>query len=63
MQDLKELSEIIAKIKQEIEAGVDTLADSKAVYEFKKTFLDSKSDKIFLLRKKMKNTPQVRSEN
>ena len=31
MQDLKELSEIIAKIKQEIEAGVDTLADSKAV--------------------------------
>ena len=57
MQDLKELSEIIAKIKQEIEAGVDTLADSKAVYEFKKTFLDSKAGKIGQLMKEMKNIP------
>ena len=57
MQDLKELSEIIAKIKQEIAAGVDTLADSKAVYEFKKTFLDSKAGKIGQLMKEMKNIP------
>lgn len=57
MQDLKELSEIVDRIKLEIKNGVDKLEDSKAVYEFKKSFLDSKSGKIGQLMKEMKNIP------
>ena len=57
MQDLKELSEVISQIKQEITSGVEALDSSKAVYEFKKTFLDSKSGKIGQLMKEMKNIP------
>ena len=55
MQDLNELSVKIAEIKQEITDGVVQLENSKAVYEFKKTFLDSKNGKIGQLMKEMKN--------
>ena len=57
MQDLNELSVRIAEIKQEITDGVVQLENSKAVYEFKKTFLDSKNGKIGQLMKEMKNIP------
>ena len=54
---MQELSEMIAKIRQEIKSGVEQLGDSRAVYEFKKTFLDSKAGKISQLMKEMKNIP------
>ena len=37
MQDLKELNEVIAAIKEEIRQGADALTTSRSVYEFKKT--------------------------
>jgi len=57
MQDLNELSAVIAQIKQDIADGFATLQSSKAVYEFKKLFMDSKSGKIGSLMKEMKNIP------
>ena len=55
MQGLNELNEKLALIKQEILDGVEQLENSKAVYEFKKTFLDSKKGKIGQLMKEMRN--------
>ncbi len=57
MQDLNELKTSIEGIKNEIVSGVKELANSKALYEFKKTFLDSKAGKINALMKEMKNIP------
>ena len=57
MQDLNELRTSISEIKDEIVNGVKELANSKALYEFKKTFLDSKAGKINALMKEMKNIP------
>jgi len=57
MQDLNELKACISTIKEEIVNGVKELANSKALYEFKKTFLDSKAGKISVLMKEMKNIP------
>ncbi len=57
MQDLNELRTSISGIKDEIVNGVKELANSKALYEFKKTFLDSKAGKINALMKEMKNIP------
>ncbi|MBR4994402.1 MAG: phenylalanine--tRNA ligase subunit alpha [Lachnospiraceae bacterium] len=57
MQDLNELRTSISAIKDEIVNGVKELANSKALYEFKKTFLDSKAGKINALMKEMKNIP------
>ena len=57
MQDLNELKVSINAIKDEIVNGVKELANSKALYEFKKTFLDSKAGKINALMKEMKNIP------
>ena len=51
------LSEKLSAIKQEILDGMESLDSSKAVYEFKKTFLDSKNGKIGQLMKEMKNIP------
>ena len=45
------LSEKLDGIKLEIENGMETLESSKAVYEFKKSFLDSKNGKIGLPQK------------
>ncbi len=57
MQDLNELKTVIEQIKQEIENGVKAISDSKAVYEFKKEFLDPKAGKISSLMKNMKDIP------
>ena len=57
MHDLSELTTKIAEIKQEIANGVEQLENSKAVYEFKKNFLDSKNGKISQLMKEMKDIP------
>ena len=57
MQDLKELNEVIAAIKEKIREGADDLTTSRSVYEFKKTFLDNKQGKIGLLMKEMRNVP------
>ena len=57
MQDLKELNEVIASIKEKIREGADDLTTSRSVYEFKKTFLDNKQGKIGLLMKEMRNVP------
>mgnify|MGYP003294102451 CR=1 FL=1 len=53
------LSEKLSAIKQEILDGMESLDSSKAVYEFKKTFLDSKTGKIGQLMKGM-NTSLTR---
>ena len=55
MQDLKELNEVIAAIKEEIRQGADALTTSRSVYEFKKTLLDNKQGRIGLLMKEMRN--------
>ena len=56
------MSESFGEIKQEIMDGIGQLANSKAVYEFKKQFLDSKAGKIGLLMKEMKNiAPEERA--
>ena len=57
MQDLNELKVSINAIKDEIVNGVKELTNSKALYEFKKTFLDSKAGKINALMKEMNNIP------
>ncbi|MBR6478226.1 MAG: phenylalanine--tRNA ligase subunit alpha, partial [Lachnospiraceae bacterium] len=56
------MNERFSEIKQEILNGVEELTSSKAVYEFKKKFLDSKAGKIGLLMKEMKNiAPEERA--
>ena len=57
MQELIELNEVIAAIKDEIRQGADALTTSRSVYEFKKTFLDNKQGRIGLLMKEMRNVP------
>ncbi len=52
---MQELEKKLAAIKQEILDGADKLDNSKAVYEFKKSFLDSKKGKIGQLMKEMRN--------
>ena len=57
------LNEQLDAIKQEILNGMETLESSKAVYEFKKTFMDSKTGKIGQLMKGMKDiAPEDRAE-
>ncbi|MDO4490356.1 MAG: phenylalanine--tRNA ligase subunit alpha [Lachnospiraceae bacterium] len=63
MQDLNELLAKIGEIKAEIEAGSAELTTSKAVYEFKKTFLDSKQGKISALMKEMRNIPKEQKQD
>ena len=57
------LNEQLDAIKQEILNGMEALESSKAVYEFKKTFMDSKTGKIGQLMKGMKDiAPEDRAE-
>ena len=52
----------LEQIKQEIITGAEDLTSSRALYEFKKTFLDGKTGKIGLLMKEMKNiAPEERA--
>lgn len=56
------MNERFVSIKQEILDGVEHLTSSKAVYEFKKQFMDSKTGKIGQLMKEMKNiAPEERA--
>ncbi len=56
------MNERFSSIRQEILDGVDQLASSRAVYEFKKQFLDSRTGKIGQLMKEMKNiAPEERA--
>ena len=57
MQELNGLTEKLDAIKQEIVSGMESLDSSKAVYEFRKSFLDSKNGKIGQLMKGMKDIP------
>lgn len=56
------LNDNMVAIKQEIMSSLEQLNSSKAVYEMKKKFLDSKAGKIGLLMKEMKNiAPEERA--
>ena len=58
------MNERLAAIKQEILDGIESHATSRAeAFEFRKQFLDSKTGKISMLMKEMKNIePQERAE-
>lgn len=58
MSELNELSEKISAIKQEITDELAKLEDSKSLYEYKKTVLDSKTGKIGSLMKLMGKVPK-----
>ncbi len=52
------MEEKIREIREEIENGIDKFDSSKALYEFRKTFLDNKEGKIAQLMKGMKDVPK-----
>lgn len=52
------MEEKIREIREEIESGIDSFDSSKALYEFRKTFLDNKDGKIAGLMKGMKDLPK-----
>ena len=56
------MSDRLAGIRQEILDGISQLSSSRAVYEFKKKFMDSKTGKIGQLMKEMKTiAPEERA--
>lgn len=62
MEGLELLNEKIALIKEKINEGAKKLESSKAVYEFKKSFLDSKNGEISALMKGMRDiAPESRA--
>ena len=52
------IDEKIREIREEIESNIGNFDSSKALYEFRKTFLDNKEGKISLLMKGMKDVPK-----
>lgn len=59
---MNEMNDRLAGIRQEILDGIGQLSSSKAVYEFKKQFMDSKTGKIGQLMKEMKTiAPEERA--
>ena len=58
MQSLEELSVEIEAIRKEIIDGVKSKTAPEAFYEFRKSFLDSKSGRIGRLMKEMRNIPK-----
>ena len=54
MEGLERLNESIASIKEKIAEGAKNLESSRAVYEFKKLYMDSKNGAISALMKGMK---------
>jgi len=52
------MKEKLQEIRREIESGIDTFDSSRALYEFRKTFLDNKEGKISLLMKGLKDIPK-----
>ncbi len=57
MADLNELSAKLSAIKDEVLADIDALKNSKSVYEYKKTIMDSKTGKIGTLMREMGKIP------
>ena len=57
MAELNELTDKIAKIKQEVQSELEKLENSKSVYEYKKVILDGKTGKIGSLMKEMGKIP------
>ena len=57
MADLNELSEKLAAIRAEIKSEIANIENSKAVYEYRKTIMDSKTGKIGSLMKEMGKIP------
>ena len=52
------MNEQIRQIREEIEASIDSFDSSKALYEFRKIYLDNKDGKIAGLMKGMKDVPK-----
>ncbi len=52
------MQEKLQQIRREIEEGIGSFTSSKALYEFRKFFLDNKEGKISLLMKGMKDVPK-----
>ena len=48
----------IKEIREEIESKIETFDSSKALYEFRKVYLDNKDGKISLLMKGMRDVPK-----
>ena len=57
MADLNELSEKLSAIRQQIQDGLKEIASSKAVYEYRKSIMDSKAGVIGSLMKEMGKIP------
>lgn len=58
MPEFNELSEKIAKIKDEVHTELEKLENSKSLYEYKKNILDGKAGKIGSLMKEMAKIPK-----
>ena len=58
MAELSELSEKLSAIKSQIESDLAGLTSSKAVFEYKKSVMDSKEGKIGSLMKEMGKIPK-----
>ena len=58
MAELSELSEKLSAIKSQIETDLAGLTSSKAVFEYKKSVMDSKEGKIGSLMKEMGKIPK-----
>ena len=52
------MEEKIKAIRQEIEEKIESFDSSKALYEFRKSFLDNKEGKISLLMKGLRDVPK-----
>ena len=57
MADFNELSEKLAAVREEVRKKMDEIKDSQAVYELKKTIMDSKTGNIGSLMREMGRIP------
>jgi phenylalanyl-tRNA synthetase alpha chain len=58
MTDLNELSQKLASIRQDIQTELKEIADSKGIYEYRKTIMDGKAGKIGSLMREMGKIPK-----
>lgn len=63
MKDLSELQSQIESLKAEIREHAEKAANSKGLYELKKSFLDSKQGKLSALMKEMAQVPAEQKAN
>ena len=52
------IEEKLSQIRQEIEEKIQSFESSKALYEFRKSFLDNKEGKLSSLMKELRNVPK-----